>query len=84
MTTYKHAVIAESLRDDPRNDIDEGTRTLHLGEDPDPEYTVVTDDGAMLKIPHRIVKRIKAPEPKTEQEMAEYIRSEVLPLEGDE
>lgn len=83
MTTYKHAVIAESLRDDPRNDAPAGTQTIHFGSNPDPDYDVITDDGPK-RITHEIVKKIEAPRRMNEREFTRYIRDQVLPLEDEE
>jgi len=80
---HKHAVIAESLRDDPRNDAEAGTQTIHFGSDPDPDYNVLTDDG-VKRITHDIVERIEAPRELTKNEFKEYIRDEVLPLEEEQ
>lgn len=80
MTTYEHAVIAESLRYDPRNDNDAGTQTVHFGPDPEPDYHVLTDDGPLL-ITHEIVERIDAPRAMTRDEFVDYIQEEVLPME---
>ena len=76
---YKYAVIVESLRDDPRNDVEAGTQTIHFGRDPDPDYDVLTDDGPK-RITHDVVERIEAPEQLSKHAFKEYIRDEVLPL----
>ena len=83
MSTYKHAVIVESLRDDPRNDVEAGTQTVHFGRDADPDYNVLTDNGPK-RITHEIVKQIEAPRPMTKAEFTEYIREQALPLETSE
>jgi len=83
MTRYKHAIIAESLRDDPRNDVPEGTQTIHFGKNADPSYDVITDDGPK-RITHDIVERIEAPRKMTQAEFKKYIQDEVLPLDEDE
>lgn len=83
MTKYKYAVIAESLRDDPRNDAEAGTQTIHFGSNPDPDYNVLTDDG-VKRITHDIVERIEAPRKLTKDEFKQYIRDEVLPFEEEQ
>lgn len=80
---YKFAVIAESLRDDPRNDVEAGTQTIHFGFDPDPDYDVLTDDG-VKRITHETVERIEAPHRMSKSEFKQYIRDEVLPLEKEQ
>jgi len=82
MTKYKHAVIAESLRDDPRNEVDAGMQTIHFGRNPDPDYNVLTDDGPK-RITHEIVEHIEAPRRMTKDEFKQYIQDEVLPLDDE-
>jgi len=76
MNRYKHAVIAESLRDDPRNDMKAGTQTIHYGKDPDPDYSVLTDEG-VKRITHDIVDHIEAPRRMSKGEFSRYIQEEV-------
>ena len=81
--TYKYAKVAESQRNDPRNDNPEGTRTLVFGKETDPDYTVLTEDKP-IEITHEVIKTIEAPERLSREDFTEYIRSEVLPLDIDD
>lgn len=83
MTRYKHAIIAESLRDDPANDCPAGTQTIHFGKNADPSYDVLTEGGPK-RITHDIVERIEAPRKMTKAEFKKYIQDEVLPLGEEE
>lgn len=83
MTMYKHAKIAESQREDPRNEIPEGTRTVVFGKDADPDYTVLTDDGP-VRITFETIKEIEAPERMTKARWRTYLQREILPLDEDD
>ena len=80
---YKYAVISESLRDDPRNEVEAGTQTIHFGRDPDPDYDVLTDNGPK-RITHEIIERIEAPRKMAKDEFKQHIQNEVLPLEEEQ
>ena len=79
-TEYSYASIWESLRDDPRNDVPAGTRTLQFGSRPDPDYEVMTEDN-VKRITHEKVCDVDFPGEMTEEEIADYVVEEVLPLD---
>jgi len=72
---YKYSRIAESQVDDPRNKIESGTLTVHLGKDTDPDYTVLCEEG-IIEITHEIVEEYEAPEMMSEDELLEWTKEQ--------